>query len=1333
MTIGTGALEYHVAFRVRADMTPIRDRFTCERHARQWVADMAAAEHIDEEQIDVLITRVHPLTGHMCALYQATAHLNQVHRDMLLLAEAVDVAPAPTGRRDRDLESAQALIPDYARAKAWAAQADSGILVESQLRADDLSEIIRELVEPHLSGPELASFSDTIDDVAQAALEIAKSGGGLPHAVNAISHTDRARKELDRLVAEGISASIRLPDEESILVLGVSDGGWGAVHLGYSSDTLEPTDIDIVTANSLPELLSLVETGLTVRRGEHTVSIPPTRLSPSTVAPLNDYVAAVDRARDLVRVTAARRDLISTTAVHPPVLADDQRRVLDLLRHAAEVASVGEPGLFDELGHRGRELHRITTAYRRACEVGIGLADIKAALTPESVKPHPEPTEPAGDATVRNILDDAIVAYREAVLHTDSDFADLAVGDDRIREIEQRLVGMRSEIGHSPMPFELNVIASEIARWRPKSDWSHVHVDELWKAIGDAQLTDEQAHQLRELTQTCREASLSVSRRQVEADTTLAGISYRIAVAAAESAGISRGHITAIARRGFAESVPDTTTLDTDTARAELLEISNHGVEISFADPRDPYRVLTVGFRNEQWFALDRHQNPFGPVNLHNDGAIFGQHRSVADLIFALEHGAQSGRGTGERLWPAVPIPVDVRVQLDYLQARLDRLDEKLPVPGYLDQGQAWEQSSQRETLEVRQLRDIANPPDLVRFTDPVAPARSVEIVMRNGQWIAYEYTSSASDPGSERRNGILRDSRVGYTSTISDLDIRPPFRYAGRRTSGLDDPIVLIPDAVRTDLVRIQHRFDDALVAAVAAGVDATAAGIAVSATTTQIDASPAKPYRVELTRLDSSGVVVADERSDFGCGTHARRFLYDGTSTDAEGMVIADITRADPTDGAPLRILHVEGTPQLVTRHLELLSEVHDDWILAPAKTLGHVAAEYDQTAQRLGDRRLAELRLDLLIHLDDLREQFRQLIQAGDHSASPGTHARTLRDMDCDATVPMFDLLTANRAARDRAAATNALFHTARAVSETGDHELLDALEQLRDISRELAVDVDDISDAIQRGADAGRPNGQDLEEEPFDFWRDVIGDDLVVGGVVYSSDEYELDGEGDVQLIADRIRRDTAAAVNPLTVILEEIAATERQSVSFDIPDPDDTGRMITLHNQHRYWEVIDQRVTGTSSPATESKLYELDYRIRSVDELCADLADPVQAARHDRPVIIIPDDVRAALDRHQGELDHFAELRDVAQQYTNEHIASARQLASVESSRTGWIPVDAEQLHAQLPHTSAELASGAVSPLLSATETPDGPTLSATWNCAPEEPSTDSGPSPGPGL
>ncbi|MFF4647455.1 hypothetical protein [Streptomyces sp. NPDC001389] len=35
------------------------------------------------------------------------------------------------------------------------------------------------------------------------------------------------------------------------------------------------------------------------------------------------------------------------------------------------------------------------------------------------------------------------------------------------------------------------------------------------------------------------------------------------------------------------------------------------------------------------------------------------------------------------------------------------------------------------------------------------------------------------------------------------------------------------------------------------------------------------------------------------------------------------------------------------------------------------------------------------------------------------------------------------------------------------------------------------------------------------EDFDFWRDVVGDDLVVDGVVYNSAVWQADGEGGVE--------------------------------------------------------------------------------------------------------------------------------------------------------------------------------------------------------------------------
>lgn len=60
------------------------------------------------------------------------------------------------------------------------------------------------------------------------------------------------------------------------------------------------------------------------------------------------------------------------------------------------------------------------------------------------------------------------------------------------------------------------------------------------------------------------------------------------------------------------------------------------------------------------------------------------------------------------------------------------------------------------------------------------------------------------------------------------------------------------------------------------------------------------------------------------------------------------------------------------------------------------------------------------------------------------------------------------------------------------------------------------------------DTTSPRGPaEAEEDGFTFWRDVIGDDIVCGGIVYSSDEWTHDGEGDVRRLtpAEKAARDT----------------------------------------------------------------------------------------------------------------------------------------------------------------------------------------------------------------
>jgi hypothetical protein len=55
--------------------------------------------------------------------------------------------------------------------------------------------------------------------------------------------------------------------------------------------------------------------------------------------------------------------------------------------------------------------------------------------------------------------------------------------------------------------------------------------------------------------------------------------------------------------------------------------------------------------------------------------------------------------------------------------------------------------------------------------------------------------------------------------------------------------------------------------------------------------------------------------------------------------------------------------------------------------------------------------------------------------------------------------------------------------------------------------------------EASAGEGSSLDNDGDEPDFDFWRDVIGDDIVVGGVVYSADVYTPDGEGGVRRLTD----------------------------------------------------------------------------------------------------------------------------------------------------------------------------------------------------------------------
>jgi hypothetical protein len=58
------------------------------------------------------------------------------------------------------------------------------------------------------------------------------------------------------------------------------------------------------------------------------------------------------------------------------------------------------------------------------------------------------------------------------------------------------------------------------------------------------------------------------------------------------------------------------------------------------------------------------------------------------------------------------------------------------------------------------------------------------------------------------------------------------------------------------------------------------------------------------------------------------------------------------------------------------------------------------------------------------------------------------------------------------------------------------------------------------------------GTEADPENFDFWRDVIGDDIVADGIVYSADEWTHDSEEGVRRLTASERAERLAAADPV---------------------------------------------------------------------------------------------------------------------------------------------------------------------------------------------------------
>ncbi|MBF6333178.1 hypothetical protein [Nocardia transvalensis] len=196
--------------------------------------------------------------------------------------------------------------------------------------------------------------------------------------------------------------------------------------------------------------------------------------------------------------------------------------------------------------------------------------------------------------------------------------------------------------------------------------------------------------------------------------------------------------------------------------------------------------------------------------------------------------------------------------------------------------------------------------------------------------------------------------------------------------------------------------------------------------------------------------------------------------------------------------------------------------------------------------------------------------------------------------------------------------------------------------------------------------------------FDFWRDVIGDDLVVGGVAYSATEWESDGEGGVQRIADRVRRELDERFDPEVRAHADLVdlLDSPFSVTFAASAPDADNRVIQITFYHG-WTASELEAEAGQRPETDSRgisPYDPadlrvagEYRIESesLERLLQYLAAEPVLQDHSsstdqttgRPPVVVPEKERTILQQHQSRIDT---LRDA--------VRSARSPAALAAAR-----------------------------------------------------------------
>ena len=182
------------------------------------------------------------------------------------------------------------------------------------------------------------------------------------------------------------------------------------------------------------------------------------------------------------------------------------------------------------------------------------------------------------------------------------------------------------------------------------------------------------------------------------------------------------------------------------------------------------------------------------------------------------------------------------------------------------------------------------------------------------------------------------------------------------------------------------------------------------------------------------------------------------------------------------------------------------------------------------------------------------------------------------------------------------------------------------------------------------DGPAPGKQPAEEhEGFDFWRDVIGDDLVVGGVVYDSDVYGRDGEGGV-----RRREEDDEPWPPSLAEQEDQARMEEEDMAIPVADSSQSDQDGDVDLDRAFEDVVAMlgepvSTAGASAkppalrPTDEQHLRtEFDALRQLLSQVLTDIdAEPIIAEPAD-PAVESSEaaDLNASMDTARAEVGYY---------------------------------------------------------------------------------------------